>query len=277
MNIIKEILSDAEKIEYGCVKEPKNYGNPSGYDLEDYINEFNKASSIEDLRETCVRIRNGYGFDSFCLGILIPKLHEEPLLIRVYDYDSPWHVYYQNNKLTFIDPLAQHGFSNTVPWAWHCEEKYNTEQPLLSKNCQDFFDCARSFDMKYCIQFPWRGLHGEVGGVRFSAFNTCENKILKEKNSIFSDLNLLNMYLHEALIRLIQEKFNVSTDLKLTGREREVLSWTANGKSTLEIAAILKITQSTVVTHLKSSYKKLGVNNKHHAVAKAVNLKLIVV
>jgi DNA-binding CsgD family transcriptional regulator len=55
--------------------------------------------------------------------------------------------------------------------------------------------------------------------------------------------------------------------LGLTPREAEVLRWLAQGKSSFEIAAILSISDRTVSKHLERVYLKLGVENRHAAVA----------
>jgi DNA-binding NarL/FixJ family response regulator len=56
----------------------------------------------------------------------------------------------------------------------------------------------------------------------------------------------------------------------LTEREVEVLLAVAQGSSDKEIAAQLFVSQSTVKTHLRSIYRKLGVRNRAQAAAWAV-------
>lgn len=55
----------------------------------------------------------------------------------------------------------------------------------------------------------------------------------------------------------------------LSGRERDVLRRLAQMMSTEEIAADLYVSVNTVKTHLKSAYRKLGVNRRHDAVRRA--------
>jgi DNA-binding CsgD family transcriptional regulator len=61
----------------------------------------------------------------------------------------------------------------------------------------------------------------------------------------------------------------------LTKREREVLTWVAQGKSAWEIGAILDITKRTVDEHAASAYRKLGAVNRAQAVAIAVRDRII--
>ena len=56
----------------------------------------------------------------------------------------------------------------------------------------------------------------------------------------------------------------------LTPREHEILVLTANGHSAPDIGKQLHLSQSTVKTHLKSLYEKLGVSDRAAAVAEAM-------
>jgi DNA-binding CsgD family transcriptional regulator len=58
----------------------------------------------------------------------------------------------------------------------------------------------------------------------------------------------------------------------LTGREIEVLTWVARGKTYSEIALILGITEDTVRSHTGHAGSKLKTANKTHSVAVAVTL-----
>ena len=61
---------------------------------------------------------------------------------------------------------------------------------------------------------------------------------------------------------------------ELTPREREILLLTADGRSAPAIAHHLQMSPSTV-THLLSSFEKLGVGNRAAAVAAAVQSGLL--
>jgi len=58
-------------------------------------------------------------------------------------------------------------------------------------------------------------------------------------------------------------------------REQEVLRLVGSGLSNREIAAQISISVSTVKTHLENIYRKLGVNNRTQATAKARALHLV--
>ena len=66
----------------------------------------------------------------------------------------------------------------------------------------------------------------------------------------------------------------LSTAASITAREQQVLRLVSAGLSNREIAAQFSFSESTVKTHLKNIYRKLGVNSRTRAVAAARELKL---
>ncbi|HJV61771.1 MAG TPA: helix-turn-helix transcriptional regulator [Albitalea sp.] len=63
--------------------------------------------------------------------------------------------------------------------------------------------------------------------------------------------------------------------INLTGKERDVLKWVVEGKTSWEIGRILSTSERTVKFHLKNVYAKLNVCNRAQAVAVVNRLRLI--
>jgi len=83
---------------------------------------------------------------------------------------------------------------------------------------------------------------------------------------------------NEFLLRLAKDSTSetpaeFSSELGLTAREGEVLSWLSKGKTNRDIAQILGLSPRTVDKHLEQIYSKLGVENRTAAAAIAVNAK----
>jgi len=79
----------------------------------------------------------------------------------------------------------------------------------------------------------------------------------------------------ELLMRLVDndkpdEALRLRENLPMTMRESEVLLWLARGKTNREIGQILGTSPRTVNKHLEQIYKKLGVENRTAAAAKAL-------
>ena len=65
------------------------------------------------------------------------------------------------------------------------------------------------------------------------------------------------------------QRANPESD-RLSNREREVLAWIADGKTTSEVGVILGISAHTVGEHLKNIRRKLQSSNNAHSVLKAL-------
>jgi len=83
---------------------------------------------------------------------------------------------------------------------------------------------------------------------------------------------------NEFLLRLAKDSgtetpAEFSSELGLTTREGEVLSWLSKGKTNRDIAQILGLSPRTVDKHLEQIYSKRGVENRTAAAAIAVNAK----
>jgi DNA-binding response OmpR family regulator/DNA-binding CsgD family transcriptional regulator len=81
---------------------------------------------------------------------------------------------------------------------------------------------------------------------------------------------------NEFLLRLAKEAggdtpASFRSDLGLTSREGEVLSWLSKGKTNRDIAQILGLSPRTVDKHLEQIYAKLGVENRTAAAAIATS------
>ncbi|MNL78798.1 Regulatory protein SdiA [compost metagenome] len=61
----------------------------------------------------------------------------------------------------------------------------------------------------------------------------------------------------------------------LTLREKDILRWCSEGKTSEETALLMGLSERTVNFHIGNSIKKLSVANKTAATAKAVYLQLI--
>ncbi len=102
---------------------------------------------------------------------------------------------------------------------------------------------------------------------------------LTERHAYF--LELLMPHMHMALVRMLfHERHHPhgsapgKTRKLITERETEILRHVQMGKSNDEIAHLLNISPLTVKNHVQKILQKLNVNNRAHAVAKAIALKI---
>lgn len=71
------------------------------------------------------------------------------------------------------------------------------------------------------------------------------------------------------------ERPSPPTDIHLTNRERQALTWSARGKSSADIAVLIGVAERTVNFHIDNAVRKLGVATRIQAAVKAALLNLI--
>jgi LuxR family transcriptional regulator, quorum-sensing system regulator BjaR1 len=83
-----------------------------------------------------------------------------------------------------------------------------------------------------------------------------------------ADLALVSQLAHQKLRSVSAQP--VTIDSPLTERERECLVWTSSGKTSVEIARILSLSEHTVNHYLNNAARKLNAVNRTQAVAFAI-------
>jgi LuxR family quorum sensing-dependent transcriptional regulator len=112
---------------------------------------------------------------------------------------------------------------------------------------------------------PIHGRSGLAAGVSMGGVNielTAKSK---------AALHLMSLYAFERILQLTGRE---RAEPQLTPREREVLAWSAQGKSAWEIGEILCVAKRTVDEHAQSAMRKLGATTRTHAVAIALRNRL---
>ncbi len=85
----------------------------------------------------------------------------------------------------------------------------------------------------------------------------------------------LTQYAHAGMAKLLVPKYVPETLVTMTAREKEVLRWTAEGKTAYEIGQILIVSERTVNFHINNVVAKLGASNKTQAAVKAAALGML--
>lgn len=76
-------------------------------------------------------------------------------------------------------------------------------------------------------------------------------------------------------LELQSEKPEISGDILLTPREREVLVQLARGISIADIGMVMNISRHTVSDHVKNIYRKLNISSRAEAALRAKNMGLV--
>ena len=88
-------------------------------------------------------------------------------------------------------------------------------------------------------------------------------------------LEFVTPHLHQALSHIFNKEQQNANNVAISVREKEVLNWLQQGKTSWDISVILGISERTVNYHVYNVMEKLGVTNRPQAVAVAAHRGLI--
>lgn len=180
-----------------------------------------------------------------------------------HSYNDKWGEVYFENDFIDVDPVVKHSLTTSQSFTWS-----TAFQKLDSQNRKalEFVTMASDYHLK-------DGLAHMVGDRENGTLLSLA--IEHENNQYYSQLlNHVTPHLHEAMQRINSRPSDIVVPA-LTDREREVLKWTGEGKSSWEIGIILSISERTVKYHINNIKTKLNAVNRAHAVAKAFRFQII--
>lgn len=231
---------------------------------EDRFNALLSIESEQELFAQAARIAKSMGFDYCAYGIQMPVPVSRPNVALFNNYSDAWRQCYDARGYLAVDPTVRHALKSSLPLIW---------SDKLFANAPDFWDDARSHGLEVGWAQASRDASGAVGLLT-----------LARGAQVFTDAELaanqarmswLVQYVHAAMARLLTPKLAPESRVALTAREKEVLRWTAEGKTAYEIAQILVVAERTVDFHINNIVAKLGTSNKTQAAVKATALGLL--
>jgi DNA-binding CsgD family transcriptional regulator len=140
---------------------------------------------------------------------------------------------------------------------------YNQSESLIS--------LYKEFDMTACYA---HGASIAATGKNGSMFCFTGSSIELNKRTE-AILEFVTPHLHLALSQLYNNKQLEWNKAIISEREKEVLNWLKQGKSSWDISVILAISERTVNYHVYNIMDKLGATNRPQAVAIGARLGLI--
>jgi DNA-binding CsgD family transcriptional regulator len=236
-------------------------------EFHDSLHYFSTAKSIEELTELCRFHCRQLGFDHFIYALRVPTFFADSRLVLINGYPENWVEHYFEQDFNKSDPVLAYCAKHIVPIQWHdfaLEPLSRAERVMIE---------AAEFGLKTGISMPVHSPHGELGVLSF-ALNRDDNGAKELTEQAKPYIQLLAAHLHEAVRRVFGLIEN-DGKLQLTLREQECLRWAADGKTSWEIAQLLRMSERTVNFHLNNAMLKLDVTNRSHAVAKATLQGLI--
>lgn len=218
-----------------------------------------------DILRLTREFARGHGFEYFSI-VRVPDPGERTLaaISIVSNWPPDMVASYDEHGFLTNSPVTKSLRMSTKPICWETAAA-DMESPQLPGPA--YYELFARFGVTMGVVIPVQQASGQRGAVAFtgSRRGPTEYELMEISyyaNLIFNRIAEIGNNGHE------QEQV-------LSARERECLQWTASGKTSQEIAAILQLSEHTVNHYLSAACQKLGAVNRSHAVAKAIRSGLL--
>ncbi|MBZ9921929.1 autoinducer binding domain-containing protein [Mesorhizobium sp. BR1-1-7] len=225
---------------------------------------FEAASHIDravTARDIMGHLRSGierYGYVA-CLITQLPQQKTGSLAehILLNGWPAEWYRHYQAERHYRNDPCAALCRTGVGPFVWS-----DVRRRLTDPSARQVMDEAEEFGLRDGVCIPIQVPYGEPAAVTVAG---TEIDLAPEARC---SVHALSRHAYTAALRLAGNAGR-APEKRLSDREREILQWTAAGKTAWEVSVILGISESTVNTHLRNIRQKLNAANIAHAVVEA--------
>lgn len=231
-----------------------------------------EATILFDVLQDCAACRTRHAFLALLpkLGALLSFDHALALAGRldrdvaattdcvVAGFPEGWLRDYAASELPGRDALVARGFAGRGPCQWS-DAGAGLEEPNALALCRD-----------HGLRRGHVAGHGPLLGSSCSLFCFTGTRGREDRRTA-ALLRFLTPHLHLAFqLALAVSEPPPGGDVGLTRREREVLGWLKEGKSSWAIGMLLGISERTANFHAANIMRKLGVANRAQAVAAAI-------
>lgn len=245
------------------------------FDLIQFLSDTNNEKNIDKLFQLLTDACSSIGLDRAVYSLITPHdtINMPAGHAIIGNYPQDWMSYYSKKRYVQIDPVIKHIKQTENIFRW---DDLNKLDVIKNDKESKLMDEAHEAGLYSGVGLPLKNYHGEIVGMGFAS---------SEKNIPLSpaalnfiaivskqfDLNYKSIMLDKK-----HSKFNHKQEKNiLTARQQEILLWISKDKSYGDIADILKISENTVLYHMKEIFKRLKVHSQISAVLKAIKLGLI--
>lgn len=237
--------------------------------LAERLNTLINVQSDGELWDYHTRWMAEYGFDRLIYGYTryrtSSSLGDPQDWVILTNHDPEYMETWIGQGYHFHAPMVRWALENSgaCSWRWMGEL---AEGGLLTEGEKKVFAFNRARDVTAGYTISFRTLSERTkGAIALTAkpgMTQSDIDAIWDKHS--TDLLVINNVMHLKLLTL-----PYSGARSLTKRQREVLQWVGDGKTTQDIAVLLGLTAATVEKHLRLAREALDVETTAQAVLKA--------
>lgn len=226
----------------------------------DTIEDLSRVTSLPQLAAGFCDAMGKFGFTSLGInGLPVPGKGVNPVILTE-STPAGFRDCYIEERFYLVDHICARARATCEPFRYSDAPYARTQAP----DHERFMQALDTFGMGQGLVVPI----GRPANIPACVWLAGENPNLDD--DVKHAVQLIALFA-ASMAHLLSRPPDAGTrSSKLTGREREVLTWTAQGKSAWEIGVILNIGKRTVDEHTQSATRKLDALNRTHAVAIAL-------
>lgn len=227
------------------------------------------ARSVEELWDVHARQMGTYGFDRLMYGFTRYRTSSslgDPQDWVLLSTQSPEYMkVFFDEGLYYHAPMLRWALANNgaCSWRWMMDMNRIDNMTSSEKRVMDF---NREMDVTAGYTVSFRSISERTkGAIALTAkVGLTQDQVEQTWAKHGDEIIVMNNVMHLKLLTL-----PYSGERHLTKRQREVLQWVGDGKTTQDIALLLELTSATVEKHLRLARDALDVETTAQAVLKA--------
>jgi DNA-binding CsgD family transcriptional regulator len=225
-----------------------------------------EARNADEFRGVVLQFARRLGFDLAAAITAFDRPGGQYEFVVLDNMPSQYEVLGADPQRNRRDPVMQYCRRHGLPIAWDRNTYWQSDTMDLWETQAPFGFCA---GIAVAVHLP-RGRHFMVGLDRDQPLPKSPGEVAH----MTAELSLFTVHAQDTALRLFDVP-QIDDHRPLSKRELEVLRWTMDGETALQVGDRLGITERTVHMHSRHAIKKLGCASKHQAVLKALRLGLI--
>lgn len=227
------------------------------------ISSLEQAKDLNDWFGSLNKVFQDGGFSQTLFALKTNKDAPNEKALVLTSYSQQWREKYSSANYQNVDPTVEHSLKSSLPIFWE-PNNYKNEQ-------RDFFEEASAYGLRSGITLPLHDPDGRCGLLSLVVEGQSGKYF---SDGYIRDRLLTAIYIRDIALetskRFLKDTHQKATPVSLTGREKEVIKWSAAGKTSWEIAKILSCSESTINFHFNNIRSKFNVNSRRQAIIKAI-------
>jgi len=210
-----------------------------------------------------------YGFDRLLYGFTryhtATSLGDPQDMIVLTNHSREYMETFMRDNHYFHGPMVRWALENSGACSWRWMEEMSRSDMLTEGEKKAIgFNRAMGVTAGYTVSFRSVSDRNKGAIALTAKVGMSQDEVEDVWKEHGEEITVLNNVLHLKLLTL-----PYSGSRALTKRQREVLQWVGDGKTTQDIAILLELTPATVEKHLRLAREALDVETTAQAVLKA--------